>query len=246
MATVKSGWKSLKDVYFPFVMRYPEVFILETPFFIARGEGEKTIMTTMQTTKSRASVKTIARIGILSALAFVLMMFEFPLPFAPSFYKLDFSEVAVLLGTFAMGPVEGVIIEALKIVLNLIFTGSQTAYVGEFANFLIGCAFIIPAGIIYKRHKTKKTALIGMLTGTLCMALAGALMNYYVLLPLYSTLYGLPMETIIGMGTAIIPAVKTEFQFVCLCVVPFNLFKGVVVSAITFILYKHVSPILHR
>ena len=192
------------------------------------------------------TVKTIARIGILSAVAVVLMLFEFPLPFAPSFYQLDFSEVAVLLGTFAMGPVEGVIIEALKILLNVMFTGSQTAYVGEFANFLIGCAFIIPAGIIYKRHKTKKTALIGMIAGTLCMALAGALMNYYVLLPMYSTLYGLPMDTIIGMGTALIPAVKTEFSFVALCVVPFNLVKGALVSLVTFLLYKHVSPILHR
>lgn len=205
-------------------------------------------MTALETnrTKSRMTVKTIARIGILSAVAVVLMLFEFPLPFAPSFYQLDFSEVAVLLGTFAMGPVEGVIIEALKILLNVMFTGSQTAYVGEFANFLIGCAFIIPAGIIYKRHKTKKTALIGMIAGTLCMALAGALMNYYVLLPMYSTLYGLPMDTIIGMGTALIPAVKTEFSFVALCVVPFNLVKGALVSLVTFLLYKHVSPILHR
>lgn len=203
-------------------------------------------MTTLEKSRSRITTKTIARIAVLGAIAFVLMLFEFPLPFAPSFYQIDLSEVAVLIGTFAMGPVEGVIIEALKIVLHILFHGTTTAYVGELANFIIGCAFIVPAGIIYKHHKTRKTAMIGMFTGTLCMALAGSLINYFVLLPMYSTLYGMPMDTIIAMGTAIFPAVKNMLTFVCLCVVPFNLFKGAVVSVLTGILYKHVSPILHR
>lgn len=203
-------------------------------------------MTTLEKSRSRITTKTIARTAILGAIAFVLMLFEFPLPFAPSFYQIDLSEVAVLIGTFAMGPVEGVIIEALKIVLHILFHGTTTAYVGELANFIIGCAFIVPAGIIYKHHKTRKTAMIGMFTGTLCMALAGSLINYFVLLPMYSTLYGMPMDTIIAMGTAIFPAVKNMLTFVCLCVVPFNLFKGAVVSVLTGILYKHVSPILHR
>lgn len=203
-------------------------------------------MTTLEKSRSRITTKTIARIAVLGAIAFVLMLFEFPLPFAPSFYQIDLSEVAVLIGTFAMGPVEGVIIEALKVVLHILFHGTTTAYVGELANFIIGCAFIVPAGIIYKHHKTRKTAMIGMFTGTLCMALAGSLINYFVLLPMYSTLYGMPMDTIIAMGTAIFPAVKNMLTFVCLCVVPFNLFKGAVVSVLTGILYKHVSPILHR
>ncbi len=224
----------------------PRGFYLRSPGFLLPGGEEKNHMTTLEKSRSRITTKTIARIAILGAIAFVLMLFEFPLPFAPSFYQIDLSEVAVLIGTFAMGPVEGVIIEALKIVLHILFHGTTTAYVGELANFIIGCAFIVPAGIIYKHHKTRKTAMIGMITGTLCMALAGSLINYFVLLPMYSTLYGMPMDTIIAMGTAIFPAVKNMFSFVCLCVVPFNLFKGAVVSVLTGILYKHVSPILHR
>lgn len=196
--------------------------------------------------KTRHAVRTIAKIAILSAIAFVLMFFDFPLPFAPAFYQFDFSEIAVLVGAFAMGPAEGVIIEAMKIVLNLIFTGSDTAFVGEFANFLIGAAFVLPAAIIYKHHKTKKNAIIGMVTGTLVMALVGALLNYYVLLPMYSALYHLPMDTIVGMGTAIIPAIHNKAQFVLMATVPFNLFKGAVISCITAVLYKHISPILHR
>lgn len=188
----------------------------------------------------------IAKIAVLSAIAFVLMFFEFPLPFAPAFYKLDFSEVAVLMGGFALGPAAGVIIEALKIVLNVLFQGSTTAYVGELANFAMGCAFVVPAAFIYKHYKSRKNALIGMLVGTLCMAIVGSALNAAVLLPMYSVLYGMPMDTLIAMGTAIIPLIHDIWTFVIFAVVPFNLVKGIIVSAITFAAYKHVSPILHK
>lgn len=188
----------------------------------------------------------MAKIAILSAVSFILMMFEFPLPFAPSFYKLDFSEVGVLLGGFAMGPMAAVAIEGLKIVLNLLFTGSSTAYVGEFANFVIGCSFAVTASLIYKHHKSRKSALIGMVTGTLVMALVGAVINAVVLLPMYSVLYQMPMDALIGMGSAIIPAIHDIWTFALFAVVPFNLVKGILVSVFVFILYKHVSPLLHR
>ena len=139
----------------------------------------------------------IAKIAILAAVSFILMMFEFPLPFAPSFYKLDLSEVGVLLGGFAIGPAAAAAIEGLKIVLNLLFTGTTTAYVGEFANFVIGCSFAVTASLIYRHHKTRKNALIGMTVGTVTMALVGALVNALVLLPMYSVLYGMSMDTII-------------------------------------------------
>lgn len=198
-------------------------------------------------TKSKyLTVRRIARIAILSAIAFLLMFFEFPLPFAPSFYKIDFSETAVLIGGFALGPAAAVWIEALKIVLNLLFQGTTTAFVGEFANFVIGCSLAVPASIIYRHHKTKKTAFIGMLVGTLCMTIAGSLLNAVLLLPMYSRLYGMPMSALIAMGTAIIPAIKDVWTFVLFSVAPFNLLKGVIVSAITAVLYKHISPILHR
>lgn len=187
----------------------------------------------------------IAKIAILAAVSFILMMFEFPLPFAPSFYKLDFSEVGVLLGGFAIGPAAAAAIEGLKIVLNLLFTGTTTAYVGEFANFVIGCSFAVTASLIYRHHKTRKNALIGMTVGTVTMALVGALVNALVLLPMYSVLYGMSMDTIIGMGSALIPAIHDIWTFVMFAVVPFNLVKGILVSVFVTILYKHVSPLLH-
>ena len=193
------------------------------------------------------NVRNIAKIAILGAAAFALMMFEFPLPFlAPPFYKMDFSEVAVLVGGFAMGPAAAAVIEALKIVLNLLFQGTATMFVGEIANFLIGCSFVLPAAIIYNRNKTRMTALKGLVTGTICMAAAGVILNYFVLLPAYGFFFHMSEEAIVSAGQAVFPIIKSKFSFVLCCVTPFNLMKGVVVSAVTFLVYKHISPLLHR
>ena len=196
--------------------------------------------------KNRFTTQSLAKIAILGAIAFILMLLEFPLPIAPVFYKLDFSEVIVLIGGFALGPLEAVVIEALKNILNIIFTGSSTAYVGELANFIVGSCFVVPASIIYHRNKSIKSALIGSIVGTVCMIVAGALMNALVLIPMYSKLFNLPLETIIGMGAAIVPAINNVFTFVLYCVCPFNLVKGIVVTLLTFVLYKRVSPLLHK
>ena len=197
--------------------------------------------------KSKVNIRTIVQIGMLSAIATVLMLFEIPLPFmAPSFYELDFSEVPVLIGCFAMGPIAGVLIELVKILLNLVINGTITAGVGEAANVLIGCAFILPAGMIYKHRKSRKTAIIGMAAGTVTMTILGCFLNAYVLLPAYASAFGWPLTSIIEMGSAINPVVKSLPTFVILMVAPFNILKGVVVSLITFLLYKYISPILHR
>ena len=190
------------------------------------------------------STKVFTKIAILGALAFILMLFEFPLPVAPSFYKLDLSEVPVLVGGFALGPIAAIVIEALKNVLNIIFTGSTTAYVGELANFIVGCAFVVPAAIIYKSNKTKSSAIKGLIVGTICLVIAGALMNVYVLLPLYSRF--MELDKIIEAGNMIFKGVKDVSTFVLFCVVPFNLIKGIIVSAITALVYKRVSPLLHK
>ncbi len=205
-----------------------------------------TVSTTKTNSKPLLSVKNIAKIAILGAIAAILMLIEFPLPFAPSFYKFDFSEVAVLIGGFAMGPAAGALIEAVKIILNFLFNGTITMGVGELANFLIGCALVVPASMIYKRNKSRKSALIGMVVGTLCMTLVGVVLNYFVLIPAYVALAGFPMEAIIGMGAAINSHINSVLTLVLICVTPFNLVKGIVVSAITFVLYKHVSVLLHR
>ncbi|MBQ3272146.1 MAG: ECF transporter S component [Solobacterium sp.] len=192
-----------------------------------------------------SSVRTLTKIAVLSAVAFVLMYFDFPLPFIPSFYKLDFSETAVMAGGFAMGPGAAVAIEGVKILLKLLFKGTDTAYVGELANFLIGCAFVLPASFMYRKEKTRQRALMGLAAGTVCMTAVGVIINYAVLLPAYSFFYQLPMEVLIGMGTALIPFITDKLTFVLLATTPFNIIKGVLVSIVTILLYKRISPLLH-
>ena len=200
----------------------------------------------MTNTKSKFTVRTLAQIGMLSAIAIVLMLFEIPLPFAPSFYEIDFSEVPVLVGCFAMGPWAGAMIELIKILLNLAINGTMTAGVGEFANSLIGCAFVIPAGIIYRKMHSRKGAIIGMVSGTLIMTILGCFLNAYLLLPAYSKAFELPMDALIGMGTAVNAHINGLLTFVVFAVAPFNLLKGVLVSLIVFLIYKKISPILHQ
>ena len=187
----------------------------------------------------------IAKVSMLSAAAFVLMLFEFPLPFiAPPFYELDFSEVPVLLGAFALGPVAGIVIEFIKVILNLLINGTITAGVGETANFLIGIAFVVPAGIIYKKKKSKRTALLGMVVGGAIMVMFGAVINAFVLIPAYGNALQMPMEAFVGMGSQIHPSIDSVWKLVLLCVVPFNAIKVIIVSLITNFIYKPLRPIL--
>jgi riboflavin transporter FmnP len=204
------------------------------------------IMKSEISVNQRGSAKVIAKVGVLSAVATVLMLFDFPLWFAPNFYQLDFSEVPVLLGAFALGPAAGAAIELVKILINFVLNGTDTGGVGELANFIIGCSLVIPAGYIYKHNKSYKTAIIGFIAGTLAMAIAGAFMNYYLLLPVYSKVYGAPVQAFVEMGGALNPAITDLKTFVLYAVVPFNIFKGIVVSAAVLLIYKRISPILHK
>ena len=195
------------------------------------------------TTESRFGARGMSKIGMLSAIAIVLMLFDVPLPFAPSFYKIDFSEVPVMVGCFAMGPLAGAIIELIKILLNFVFTGTDTAGVGELANLIIGCAFCVPAGLIYKRNKTRKNALIGMAVGTVLMTAVGSIINAFVLLPAYAVAFGMPIDALIDMGSAVNSGITDLTTFVLFAVAPFNLLKGALVSVIVFVIYKKISPI---
>lgn len=202
----------------------------------------------MKRTKNRAASKTNVRkmvmIAMLGAISMILMWFEIPLWFAPPFYKIDLSEVPVMIGAFALGPVSGILIELIKVVLKVITKGTTTAFVGDAANFVIGCALIVPAALIYDRQKSKKSAVIGMAVGTAVLTAVGCLVNAYVLLPLYGKAFGMPMDALIGMGSAVNPAIRGLGTFVILAVAPFNLLKGLLVSVVTLLLYKHVSPVL--
>lgn len=203
-------------------------------------------MSAYVSTKSRMSVHTIAKISILGALAFLVMMFEIPLPFAPAFYKLGFDEVIVLIGGFALGPWAAICIEALKIALNLIIGGTITMGVGELTNFLIGLAFVLPATLIYQREKTRKHALHGLIAGTICMTVLGGLLNYFVMLPAYAYFMNMPLDQIIAFGHAVNPNINGLLALVLMASTPFNLLKGILCSIVVFLSYKKVSPVIKK
>ena len=188
------------------------------------------------------SARRVSIIGICSAIATVLHMLDFPLLFmAPGFYKLDFSELPVLLCGFYLGPSAAVATEGVKILLKLLFKSTSTAFVGDFANFVVGCSFVLPATVWYHVHKSKHSAVIGLSLGTLVMTVLGSAFNAIYLLPKFSQLYDLPLESIIGMGAEIHSGIHNVTTFVMLCVAPLNLVKGISVSLLTMMLYKRVA-----
>lgn len=192
------------------------------------------------------STRKTAVIGMFSAIAAILMLFEFPLPFAPAFYELDFSELPILVGTFAFGPVAGVMMEFVKILLKLLFKGTSTAFVGDLANFAVGCSFILPASVVYSFRKNKKNAVIACVAGTLCITVFGTAFNAVYLLPAFSKLYGIPLDSLLAMGMEANGLVKegSIVSFVVACVAPMNLIKGASVSLVTMLIYKPLSPVI--
>jgi riboflavin transporter FmnP len=193
----------------------------------------------------KTKINKLVLMAMLSAIAAVLMYVEFPLTFiAPSFYEMDLSEVPIMIGSFMLGPCAGVIMEAVKILLKIVLKGTSTAFVGDFANFILGCAFVVPASVVYHTKKTKKRAIIGLIVGAAVLIVSGVFMNALYLLPKYSQLYGMPMETFISMGAKINPAISNVFTFVILAVAPFNLIKSVIVGVITILLYKYLSRLI--
>lgn len=195
--------------------------------------------------KKLFTTKNLVLMAMFSALATVLHIFDFPIPFiAPDFYKIDLSEIPVLIGSFIMGPAAGVIMEAVKILLKLLIKGTSTAYVGDLANFCIGCCLVIPASIIYQHKKSKKNAFAGMAVGTLVMAAMGVVLNYYIMIPFYVKAFGMPLDAIIGAGAKINPLISNKLTFVLISVAPFNIIKGVIDGFITALIYKRISILI--
>ena len=184
--------------------------------------------------------------AIFACMAGVLMLVEIPLFFAPGFYKMDLSELPIMICTFYLGPVAGVVAELIKVCIKLLLKGTTTAFVGDFANFAVGCTFVLPASILYHAKPSRKSALTGMIVGTLVMTVFGSAFNAIYLLPKFAALFGMPLDVIVGMGTKVNPAITSVSTLVLFAVVPFNLLKGIVVSLLTFLLYKRISPILHK
>ena len=204
---------------------------------------ERTVCRDLQ---RRSRSRNISYVAMFSALGGVLMLLEIPLFFAPGFYKIDLSELPVLMSAFYLGPVAGVITELLKVLIKLLLKGTSTAFVGDFANFVVGCTFVLPAAVIYHHHKTRRTAIVGMAVGTLVMTVFGSVFNAVYLIPKFAELYGMPLEVIVGMGTKINGSITSVATLAAYAVAPFNIVKGTLVSALTFLLYKRISPLLHR
>lgn len=195
----------------------------------------------MGTKTKLMTTKNMVIMAMLGALSAVLMYFQISVPFAPGFYKLDFAEVPTLIGTFALGPAAGVVISVVKILLNFLLNGTTTGGVGELSNF-IGCVtWVVPVGIIYHKMKTKKGAVIALICGAVSMVVSMSLVNAFITLPFYANVMFNGIENIIAVGTKVNAAITDLWTFILLAVVPFNILKSLLVSVITFLLYKRVS-----
>lgn len=192
--------------------------------------------------RSLTRVRALTVTAMLSAIAFVLMFLDFSVPLIPSFVKMDISELPALLAAFALGPVYGMVVCLVKNLIHLMIT--STAGAGELCNFLLGASFVIPAGLLYRRMKSRKGALIGVLIGSVIMALFSIPLNYYVTYPIYSNF--MPIDVILGMYQAIRPSVNSLLECLIVFNAPFTLVKGLIDAALCFLIYKSLSPILHK
>lgn len=194
----------------------------------------------IQKKSSIQNVRMLTMTAVLSAIAFVLAFFEFPVPLSPSFARMDLSDLPALIGAFAYGPAAGILIELVKNALQLLT--SSTGGIGELANFIMGSSFVVAAGLIYKFHKTKKTAMIACLIASVVMGIVAAIVNYFILLPVFEAF--MPLDQLIASFGEFIPFIKTKLDVVLFNAFPFNLLKGIGISIVTMLLYKRLTPIL--
>lgn len=196
--------------------------------------------TTAARPHTRLNTRALTMTALLSALAYILAFLEFPVPLSPSFARMDFSDFPALIGAFAFGPLCGILVELIKNTLQLFTT--STGGVGEFANFLMGGAYVATAGLIYQKHKTKQTALIACVVGSIAMGITAAFANYFILLPLFENF--LPLNELIAAFSSFLPFIHTKLDIVLFNALPFNLLKGLVIGFVTMLVYKRVSPLL--
>lgn len=194
--------------------------------------------------RSRQNTRMIAGCGVLIAVAVVLQYIEFAIPVMPSFVKLDFSDLPELIGAFAYGPIAGIAITIIKNVIHMM--ASQSGFVGELSNAMLGCVFSLVAGLVYKIFKTRKGAIVGGLLGAAAMAVFSFPSNLYLIYPLYINILGFPLEAILGMYKVLNPNVETLPQALLWFNVPFTFFKGLIDVIFCLIIYKRISPVLHN
>ncbi|ADQ04575.1 hypothetical protein Calow_1012 [Caldicellulosiruptor owensensis OL] len=192
----------------------------------------------------QVELRNLVKVSIFGALAFVVMLIEFPLGIFPDFLKLDFSDCVALIVSFALGPAWGAGVEFLKNVLHLFIT--KTAGIGEFANFMIGGFFVYIAGYIYAKNRTKKGAAVALIISTIAFSIWAGLLNYFVLLPLYEKALRFPISDIVKIAAKVNGLVTDKFTLILFSIIPFNLVKGTIISVVTFVLYKRLSKIVKR
>lgn len=193
---------------------------------------------------SRVNARKIAVTGIFTAMAVVLMYLEFSVPFMPPFLKFDFSELPVLVGSFALGPAYGIVIELLKNLIHLPVTA--TSGIGEMSNFITGSIYVFAAGKFYEKHRTRKGAIISMLIATLTLGIIAVPFNYFITLPLYGSILNYSTEAIVGMSAAVNPMITDKTSLVLWAFLPFNILKGLVIGFITFWVYKPISKLINN
>ena len=203
--------------------------------------GAKLVERFLPSVRRTSPTKRLCVIAVCGAIASILHILDFPLPFVPEFYKLDFSELPVMICGFYLGPSSAVACEAVKILLKLLLKGTSTAFVGDLANFVVGCSLVLPAAILYHLKKDRLGAVLGLAVGTVILTVFGSLFNAVYLLPKFSQLYGMPLDDIIALGTAINGNIHSVGTFVLLAVAPMNLIKGLSISILTLLIYKRIA-----
>lgn len=191
-------------------------------------------------------IRMIALIAIFAALAAVLMVFRFPLPFMPPFLSFDLAGVPELIVAFTFGPLAGILVVVLRILLQLVISGTNSMFTGELQGLMLSLALVLPASIIYQHNKTKKGAIQGMVAGSITNVVVAVFTNMVIIIPFYVALYGMDMDAIISMTQAVNPYVDSTFKLVLLGIIPFNIIKNVATCLVTFVIYKKISPVMHR
>jgi riboflavin transporter FmnP len=192
------------------------------------------------------NTRSLVKMAVLAALGAILMLIEVRLPVFPGILKLELGDLPALLGSLAMGPLAGVIIELLKNIMNLLLDFTFTFGVGELSNFIVGSAFVASASIVYQRSRDKRGLLLGLLTGIFCMTLTACFSNYYIVIPAYMKAGGFSLEKIVELFAMANSRITDLRTIILYAIVPFNLIKSTVVSIVALLLYNRVLPVLHR
>lgn len=191
--------------------------------------------------KKHLTTKKIALIGLLGAMSSIVRLFAFPIPFMPPFMDFDLSGMVDMIGGFVLGPVAAFFIILIKILIKLVVEGTSTALTGEVQNFILSCAFVLPAAFFYKHKKSKHSAIIGMIIGSVACSLIAIVTNLTLIIPFYVKLFGMSMESIIEMCNAVNPYITNTISFAILGIIPFNIIKSAAASVVTLALYKKLS-----